>query len=247
MLLLAEMVDFQSRLAEASIADLASQPVSVHELFKERLESLHAHLAQESEYVDLLSAALQSMLTAWHSQVEECNGLKSRVSHLEKRMQEEEERAQRAEVELEYERIASLDVAKSHQVVVQDLYNRLRTQELACHHKDAELCLLRDEFDRAQKELSKSHEELAMVQNDLAMRTVEFAELQERTHRFQKDSTQPRNAACVVCLDLPATFMTVPCRHLAYCQQCVLQIRNAGGRCAVCQQWTRKWMKVFVP
>lgn len=57
---------------------------------------------------------------------------------------------------------------------------------------------------------------------------------------------QPKSAEdalCVVCLDLPQSFVAVPCGHVCLCGDCVRLM--AKKPCPICRAPTTQWMQVY--
>lgn len=70
---------------------------------------------------------------------------------------------------------------------------------------------------------------------------------------FEQDPNEPNdhskkpeksiNNACKICLDRQADIVILPCKHVAVCSQCALQIKD---NCPICRGIIAEKMSIFI-
>lgn len=82
-----------------------------------------------------------------------------------------------------------------------------------------------DHFQMAKKIISDQAKKIAALQEEnLVLKTK-----------------KQENSDCVICLDKPRTIVAIPCGHLAYCDQCSVQIKA----CAICKNAIANMVKTY--
>eukprot|EP01083_Nonionella_stella_P252840 870695_1 len=54
-----------------------------------------------------------------------------------------------------------------------------------------------------------------------------------------------RAKECSICLDKPGDHVVVPCGHQCGCKECLIKLKNSGGKCPMCRGRINKVIKVY--
>lgn len=159
-------------------------------------------------------------------QVDRNRRLEERVRDLESLLVDNEQKLKASQV------WQSLSKAKQERDHLRARVRMLQTKQRALGAEEAlregaaTLCRQADQLQAAQRAEEALREEAATLRRQVS-------HLQSALDEATSESL------CVICMAEPATFVALPCGHLAYCGQCRLDT------CAVCRKRATKWVRVF--
>lgn len=106
--------------------------------------------------------------------------------------------------------------------------------------------LCNDYSSQGGEDVSRCREQLAAVQTVNGTLNGEVRELQRRLRAVQRlRSDEMRPSACVVCLERAANSVSLPCKHLALCNNC--GARPDVTCCPICRCEIEDRVDVFLP
>ena len=85
-----------------------------------------------------------------------------------------------------------------------------------------------------------------MDENDKVVKVqdTEMKKGEEQTENKTGNNLQ-RNDECTICMDKKCDAVALPCRHGAFCYECIVNCKSREGICPICREPIKDTLKIF--